>query len=379
MTFHKKLVLSVRAILAAGLWLGCVAGVLAQTGPKPTLRLNLSETYNLDSWQGDNTPIIHSTAKGELVLIQGQLSVKKAAHALVSNDRGRTWHEWGRYKTWPKMAYADVICLGDELLAFGSPTYDVYEGILLWQSDDEGLTWTGGERLTPDTDRYAPMNQRIFATSRGRLIVPVEQLLASEGLGPNQIGTVYSDDDGRSWQRSPIFGPPAPLPDRPEGFGEPAVVELADSRLWMVFRTRFGHLWQAWSTDDGASWGEASPTPLVSPLSAVNAKRIPGSDAVIVIWNHAKPGESEDWNAYPNLWNPRSPLTYAVSKDNCQSWSEPVVIDTGTAAYPGICFSRKEMFVSYWQDPDPKARFLNPNSDLILVAYDIQSLLRSDD
>ena len=106
----------------------------------------------------------------------------------------------------------------------------------------------------------------------------------------------------------------------------------------------------------------------------MNAKRIPGTDAVIMMWNDAQPGTSTDWNNPNNVWRPRSPLVYAISKDNCQTWSQPTVIDSGTAAYPIIYFSDTEMFVGYWEDPNPNAVYGNPNSHLMLVAYDIQSL-----
>ena len=68
-------------------------------------------------------------------------------------------------------------------------------------------------------------------------------------------------------------------------------------------------------------------------------------------------------------------MVYAVSEDNCQTWSQPVVIDSGTAAYPSICFSDTEMFVTYWEDPNPNAVYGNSNSHLMMVAYDIQSLI----
>jgi hypothetical protein len=273
------------------------------------------------------------------------------------------------------MAYADVVRHGNELLAFGFNNKDCYEGTYVWWSADEGKTWAGGKRLTGDKDRWAPMNNRVLVTSRGRLILPIEQLLGAEGPDPNKIGTIYSDDAGRSWTRSPIFGPPPPLPTKPEGFGEPSVVELTGGRIWMVFRTRHGHLWQAWSNDGGAHWGKPSSTGLVSPASAVNAKRIPGTNAVIAFWNHAKPGTSPNWNDYPNLWTPRSPLVFAISRDDCKTWSRPMTVETGTAAYPSICFSEKEMFAAHWMDPNPKAVYLNPKSDFTLVVYGIPSLL----
>jgi len=365
------------AVLAVGLWPGGATGGTAAE-LMPHLRLNLSQTYPMDIWKGEVSPILHRTTQGHLALIQGNNSIGKPPHAMLSEDQGRTWHDWEAFRTWPKMAYADVVRKGDELLAFGFNDRDCYQGTYVWWSKDEGLTWEGGKRLTTDADRWAPMNNRVLVTSKGRLILPVEQLLGAEGPGPNQIGTLYSDDSGRSWQRSPIFGPPPPLSDRPEGFGEPSTVELPDGRVWMVFRTRLGHLWQAWSTDGGATWGEPTSTGLVSPLSAVNAKRIPGSDTVVVFWDNAKPGTSTQWNDNPNLWRPRSPLVFAISRDDCTTWGKPVVVDPGTAAYPSVCFSEQEMFACYWADPDPQAVYLNPNSSLILVAYDLRLLLQPD-
>ena len=220
------------------------------------------------------------------------------------------------------------------------------------------------------------MVNRVLVTSRGRVIVPIDQLLGNEGPDPDKVGTIYSDDGGRSWKRSPIFGPPPGYPTKPEGIGEPAVVELANGKMWMVCRGLGGHLWQAWSDDGGATWCTPSPTTLISPLSAVNAKRIPGSDAVIVFWNHARPGTSTNWNDVNNFWRPRSPLVFAISKDNCRSWSRPVTVTPGTATYPAICFLGDKMYVEFWEDPDPKALYGNPKSHLILLAYDVAALLR---
>ncbi len=357
------------------LWPQNATESLAAEALQPSLRLNLSQTYAMEIWKGEVSPILHRTAQGQFVLLPGNGSIGKPPHALLSDDQGRTWREWEGFRTWPRMAYADVVRRGGELLAFGFNDRDCYGGTYLWWSQDEGLAWAGGSRLTADADRWAPMNNRVLLTRSGRLVLPIEQLLGAEGPGPNRIGTIISDDGGRSWQRSPVFGPPPPLPDRPEGFGEPSTVELADGRMWMVFRTRLGHLWQAWSTDGGASWGTPSSTGLTSPLSAVNAKRLPGSAAVIVFWNNARPGTTAEWGDANNYWRPRSPLACAVSQDNCQTWSRPLIVDPGTAAYPSLAFSDTEMLVAYWADPDPRAVYLNPKSDLMLVVYPLQGLL----
>jgi hypothetical protein len=141
---------------------------------------------------------------------------------------------------------------------------------------------------------------------------------------------------------------------------------LANGRTWMVARGLGGHLLQSFSDDDGVSWATPSPTTLVSPLSAVNAKRIPGTNDVICIWDNAQPGTSTTFGDDSSLWAPRYPLVYAISKDNCQTWSQPVVIDSNWAAYPSIIFSDTQMFVAYET---------NHFTSVGMAAYDIRTLV----
>jgi hypothetical protein len=139
----------------------------------------------------------------------------------------------------------------------------------------------------------------------------------------------------------------------------------------MVFRALGGYLGQAWSSDGGATWGPPSATTLVSPLSAVNAKRIPGTSAVVVCWNRAQPGTGADFTSRAF---PRTPLVFAISRDECQTWSEPVVVDTNPQAiYPSLYFSDTEMFIGYLTVP-PGA---NPGGGAhsVLAVYSIQALL----
>ena len=354
--------------------------VKAEEHVTPRLRINLSKDYPLGPGKYPTRlgmfPIFHRTLEGHVALLGGHLSDPKEPHALISKDRGKTWSEWEAFGSWPRMIYNDVVRKDGRLFAFGFNNRDCYEGTYVWWSKDEGKTWKGGRRLLErkENDRWSPMSQRALLTRNGRLILPVERLLGAEGPGANVIGTIISDDEGVSWRRGPMFGPPPPLPDRPEGFGEPACVELADGRIWMVFRTRLGHLWQAFSSDGGLTWGKPAPTDLVSPLSSVNARRLPGSNAVIVLWNNRKPGDSTEWGKVPSLWHPRSPLVFAVSHDNCRTWSKPITVETGTAIYPSICFSDGEMLLSYRHNPDPNAG-PRVDFDLIFSAYSLEDLL----
>ena len=294
--------------------------------PKPLHRTAPSQPFGSTSHRptreayrrvcGSTPVLLLAPHKVQLVMMRGNTGTSN--DSLASDDQGRTWHTWNAYSTWPHVYYQDVVRQGNELLAFGLTSSDAFSGTHLWQSNDQGSTWTGGASIAP-ADNWVTMINRVSLTSSGRVIVPVDQMLGGEGSGPDNVGTIYSDNAGQSWQQSPFFGPPPGYPTAPEGIGEPAVVELANGKTWMVCRGLGGHLWQSFSDDDGATWGTPSPTTLVSPLSAVNAKRIPGTNAVIAIWDNATPGTS-------------TTLASTASGIRARPWSTP---SAKTTARPG--------------------------------------------
>ena len=356
--------------IVEGITLRLTAVALGQTsdadGPlQPVFRLNMDE---LSLWRRQF--VFHRSAKGELVLIE---PAGPDAVALASTDEGRTWHKWPAIHTWPKGAVTAVARKGKELL--------IQVGTSIWRSDDEGQTWTGGAQFLSLSQRvnnkllwYTP-GDRILVTKAGRLLVAVDFLLGGEGTGPEIIGSLVSEDNGRSWRIYELFGPPPGYRDRPEGFGEPKLVELADGRIWMVFRTPLGHLWQAFSTDGGRTWGKPSSTGLVSLLAPLNAQRIPGTKSVVVVWANSKPTPTTEWKVEHNFWMPRRPFAFAVSHDNCQTWSRPVIITKNIGFMRNIYFSDKEMFINYEERGlkhwGPGATDHRPK----LVIYDLKKVL----
>jgi len=227
-----------------------------------------------------------------------------------SKDGGRTWNDGHPLMRWPKHVRVP-----------GGP-------------ERGGLLWTTA-------------GDRIVVTRKGHLVISVEFLLGGEGLGPEMLGTMVSEDDGVTWRCYDLFGPPAGYRDRPEGFGEPKPVELADGRMWLVFRTCLGHLWQAFSEDGGRTWGEPTSTGLVAPLAPLHAQRVPGHNAVVVVFSNSKPTESTAWRENYNFWFPRGPMVFAVSHDHCKTWSRPVVVTETEGYMRNIFFSDKEMFINY--------------------------------
>ena len=328
---------------------------------------------DLDVWKSQWD--FHRSAQGELVLIG---SGGPDGTAIASDDEGRTWRSWPQIQTWPEGSIEAVARRGEELFVGGEDTR-------IWHSQDEGKTWSGGQQLLKWPKHiqvgdarallWTPTGDRILVTQENHLLVSVDFLLGGEGSGPELVGALFSEDSGQTWRLYELFGPPPGYRDRPEGFGEPKLVELADGRIWMVFRTCLGHLWQAFSKDGGRTWGEPTSTGLVSPLAPLNAQRVSDTDAVIVVWSCARPTESTVWRSEHNFWFPRGPMVFAVSHNHCKTWSRPVVVTRSLGYMRNICFSAAEMFINYEEGTSldhwvPGFRYLPK-----LVIYDLKDVL----
>lgn len=92
-----------------------------------------------------------------------------------------------------------------------------------------------------------------------------------------------SDDWARTWRRTAAK---IALPKR--GAMEPSVAELESGELVMSLRTQLGGPYLSRSTDGGETWSEAVPSGLESGESCTSLRRIPGTNALLLLWNHSK-------------------------------------------------------------------------------------------
>ena len=106
---------------------------------------------------------------------------------------------------------------------------------------------------------------------------------------------------------------------------EPAVVELQDGRIWMLIRTTKGEFFQAFSSDQGMTWSEALPSGIGSPSAPCHITRL-ASGRLALVWNNTM-----------NTTKSRSALSIALSEDDGETWSEPVIAVSGEqVSYPYI-------------------------------------------
>ena len=254
-----------------------------------------------------------------------------------SSDGGRSWTE--RFTLQDNIGSMNVMSpsllrlqSGEIAFAYArkNSTKDL-RPFIRWSSD-EGESWSESVPVARE-DGYSEMdNDRLIQMRSGRLIAPVSWS-PDVGIGHYVSHCYTSDDEGRSWKRS------RSSVDVPGvGADEPAVVELRDESLLMVFRTSLGHIWAARSEDGGERWGAAYPLEaLVSPTAPVNLKRIPGTGDLLVVWNHSP--------------TKRTPLSAAVSSDEGETWGHPRNLETdpdASFAYPSMLFLDDLVYLSYY-------------------------------
>jgi len=167
-------------------------------------------------------------------------------------------------------------------------------------------------------------NARVVQTSSGRLIAPAAVSPRSGGPEPSRAVCYLSDDAGATWR------PGARAVGFVEGdpVQEPGVVQpRPGGRLFMILRTLRGHVYGAWSGDEGETW--SPPEALVdlpAPAAPASVARLPGG-ALIAAYNHRSDGATAGWAD-------RTALALARSEDEGRTWRRL----EGLEPDPGFCY-----------------------------------------
>ena len=170
---------------------------------------------------------------------------------------------------------------------------------------------------------------------------------------------LLSDDNGHTWERGGQV-----TVDTPRGVMEMQLVETETDRLFCLFRTKGGCLYQTISADGGRSWSPSSPSPLPSPESMARMIGLHGGN-LLVVWN----------NVSSTTQQPRHPLSAVVSSDGGRSWGPPRLIadETGTHQLSNHGLAQLDdgrilLGISHYRDVRPMT------SDLDLALFDEQWL-----
>jgi predicted neuraminidase len=226
----------------------------------------------------------------------------------VSNDK--------RYPTWNPVLYQAKV--GPLLLFYKvGPSPSQWWGMMM-TSTDGGKNWGRAERLPDGVS--GPIKNKPVELPGGELLCPS----STEDHGW-RAHFERTKDDGKTWQRGDAIN------DGKEfGVIQPTVFFHKGGRLQALFRSRQGKIVEAWSDDQGRSWGKLSATALPNPNSGIDGVTLKDGRHLLV-YNHVV--------TPPGKWGDRAPLNVAVSEDGI-IWKAALVLETGPASaeysYPAV-------------------------------------------
>lgn len=225
-----------------------------------------------------------------------------------------------RYPTWNPVLHQPKS--GPLLLFYKvGPSPSTWWGMLM-TSDDGGKTWSKPRRL-PD-GIAGPIKNKPVELSNGELLCPS----SSEDKGW-RVHFERTPDLGKTWQRI------EPINDGKEfGVIQPTVFFHKSGsngvKLQALFRSRQGKIVEAWSEDNGRTWGKLTATALPNPNSGFDGVTLKDGRHLLV-YNHVVTPAGK--------WGDRAPLNVAVSQDG-KTWQAALVLEPGPRqaeySYPAV-------------------------------------------
>ena len=207
----------------------------------------------------------------------------------------------------------------------------------LRESYDLGHTWSKPSELIPgDTSGgRGPVRNHPLVLKSGRIIAP-----ASVERGLWRCFMDLSDDDGRTWRRSPMIEARGIASSEPLAHGrgiiQPALWE-DDGGIHALMRSGEGKIYRSDSADEGETWTPAIPTSLPNNNSGIDVIRL---DCGILLLVSNPVGES---------FGPRTPLTVSASPDGGITWETQCVLEAGPGefSYPSIASAGNQIWITY--------------------------------
>ncbi len=223
------------------------------------------------------------------------------------------------------------------------------------ESYDGGVTFTAPRELVPgdETGGRGPVKNKPIRLKDGTVLAPA----SLEG----EIWDAFVDistDDCATWEMSSLVpvrraGTDSRVMHRPydrlllfgKGVIQPTLWQDHAGEVHMLLRSTGSRIFRSDSADGGRTWCTAYDTGIYNNNSGIDLACMQNGDLVLVY----NPREN-----LPGTFNgPRTPLTVAASKDNGDTFTDLLDLETGEGAYcyPAvICGDRNEILITYtWQ------------------------------
>ncbi|MCX6903027.1 MAG: sialidase family protein [Verrucomicrobia bacterium] len=182
----------------------------------------------------------------------------------------------------------------------------------------------------------------------GRLVVPVWLSTGTGGNAhrPSVVGTIYSDDHGRTWHAGDIAIPDAPPYRWPN---ETVVVQLADGRVLLNARSESEAQRRLVTTSpDGATgWSPARfDEALLEPICMAGMVRY---DARRILFSNPHNLTRRDHKEAPGKGRDRINLSVKLSQDEAQTWPVNKLLEAGFSGYSDLAVTKDSTILCFYE------------------------------
>ena len=190
-------------------------------------------------------------------------------------------------------------------------------------SSDGGVTWSKPIRL-PD-GFLGPIKNKPIQLENGSILCPssIEYYQIQNG-DTSEVWLTHLEltpDFGKTWKKI------GPLNDGKDfNVIQGSILTYPNGKMQLLCRSEYaGRIYQAWSNDAGATWGQMTPTELPNPDAGTDAVMLNDGRALLV-YNHSR-SDGKD----------REFLNVAVTEDG-KKWYAALVLENqeGEYSYPAV-------------------------------------------
>lgn len=235
-----------------------------------------------------------------------------------------------------------------------------YERAFYQRSEDDGRTWSQPTEITATFDAFKKdYDWKVLATGpnhsiqlkTGRLVVPVWLSTGTGGNAhrPSVTATVFSDDDGKTWEAGEIA---VPCTEEWINPNETVAVELKDGSVMLNVRSESKeHRRLVVTSPDGATnWSTPRfDEALLEPICMAGLVRYDQDGESLLLFSNphnlegGREGEPE-----PGKSRARKNMSVKLSRDEGQTWPVNKLLEDGPSAYSDLAVTKSGTILCFY-------------------------------